>query len=366
MLNSSFGNCGSREFDGPILVTGVAGFIGFHLAKRLLEDGEFVVGLDNLGDYYDPKLKMARIKKLLAFDRFRFLQCDISDAGLVANVFEKSLPQYVFHLAAQAGVRYSIENPAAYTSSNLVGFANVLESSRKNGVRHFVYASSSSVYGLEMPPFTTRENSDHPISYYAATKKANEVMAHSYSHLFGLPTTGLRFFTVYGPWGRPDMAMWLFAKAIMSGDPIQLFNNGQMLRDFTFIDDIVESIVRVAKLAPSPNPEWATGERRIDRSSAPWRIYNIGNSRPLPLLRLVTSLEACLGRKAEKILSPMQPGDVVATEADVSDLEAETSFRPNIVFEEGVRQFCEWFLWWRSEGESAASHLLPNDCERWP
>lgn len=327
-----------------ILVTGAAGFIGFHLAQRLLARGDTVVGLDNLNDYYDVRLKEARLARLQSQSGFRFVKMDLADREGMARVFAEMQPLLVAHLAAQAGVRYSLSNPHAYVDSNLAGFLNILEGCRHQRVRHLAYASSSSVYGANTRmPFSVHHNVDHPVSLYAATKKANELMAHTYSHLYGLPTTGLRFFTVYGPWGRPDMALFLFTKAILTGQPIDLFNQGEMERDFTYIDDIVEGVVRVLDRLPTGNPDWSSGEPDPGTSLAPYRIYNIGNHCPVRLTRLIEVLEQCLGRAAEKRLQPMQPGDVPATCADVEDLMRDVGFRPQTPIEVGVERFVAWY-----------------------
>jgi UDP-glucuronate 4-epimerase len=327
-----------------ILVTGSAGFIGMHVAMRLLADGHTVVGLDNLNDYYDVQLKQARLKRLSEFPGFRFIQRDIGDASGMASLFSSQGFGRVVHLAAQAGVRYSLKNPQAYVSSNVSGFLNILEGCRHHAIDHLVYASSSSVYGNhERMPCSEHDAATHPVSLYAATKRANELMAHSYSHLFGFPTTGLRFFTVYGPWGRPDMAYYQFTKSILEGRAIQLFNHGQMRRDFTYIDDIVEGVVCVLDRP-------ATAAAQFDRSSPdpalsdiPWRIFNIGNRQPVSLERLVATLENCLGRQAVKEFLPMQPGDVVETYADVSELEQWVGYAPDTVFEEGMERFVSWY-----------------------
>jgi UDP-glucuronate 4-epimerase len=332
----------------PILVTGAAGFIGFHLARRLLEQGRSVIGVDNLNPYYDPSLKEARLKELASFPKFRFERLDLVDRAGVAALFSTHRFAQVVHLAAQAGVRHALVDPAAYVDSNLVGFANVLEGCRHGGCRHLVFASSSSVYGANTSmPFRTSDNVDHPVSLYGATKKANEAMAHAYAHLFGLPSTGLRFFTVYGPWGRPDMAIWLFTEAILEGRPIRLFNHGRMRRDFTYIDDAVEAVVRLLDRPPCGDPAWSGEAPAPASSSAPWRIYNIGNSSPLDLVEIVRLIETALGRKAACELLPMQPGDVPETYADVSDLEAAVGFRPTTSTEEGIRRFVAWFLQYR-------------------
>ncbi|MCC6235269.1 MAG: NAD-dependent epimerase [Verrucomicrobiales bacterium] len=327
------------------LVTGAAGFIGFHVARRLLDRGDEVVGVDNLNDYYDPRLKQARLELLRAHPSFQFEQLDVADrAALEQRVFRTAPPPRVIHLAAQAGVRYSLENPHAYVESNLVGFVNILEACRHHGVEHLTYASSSSVYGANTRmPFSVHHNVDHPLSLYAATKKANELMAHTYSHLFQLPTSGLRFFTVYGPWGRPDMALFLFTRAILTGKPIQLFNHGRMRRDFTYIDDIAEGVVRVADHLPRGQPDWNSETPDPGTSRAPYRVYNIGNQNPVELLHLIQLLEQALGRPAVLEPLPMQPGDVLATWADIGDLQSEVGFSPAVPIEEGVRRFVAWY-----------------------
>jgi UDP-glucuronate 4-epimerase len=328
-----------------ILVTGSAGFIGFHVAKRLLDEDSEVFSVDNLNNYYDPTLKEDRLAQLLERPGSHFQKLDLADRQRTAELFRRVRPQRVIHLAAQAGVRYSLTNPHAYLDSNLVAFTNILEGCRHHGVEHLTYASSSSVYGANTRmPFSVHDNVDHPVSLYAATKKANELMAHCYSHLHGLPTTGLRFFTVYGPWGRPDMALFLFTKAILSGQPIQVFNQGRMKRDFTYIDDIVEGIIRVSDGVATPNPAWNPDNPDPGTSKAPYRIYNIGNHKPIELLHLIEVLEDCLGRKAEKHLLPMQPGDVPATFADVQDLSRDLGFHPSTSIEDGVRRFVDWYL----------------------
>lgn len=327
-----------------LLVTGAAGFIGYHLAKRLLDRGDEVVGLDNLNDYYDVSLKQARLAQLVGHPNFRFARMDLADRAGMAGLFAAEGFAKVVHLAAQAGVRYSLENPHAYVDSNLVGFVNVLEGCRNGGVQHLVFASSSSVYGANTRmPFSIHHNVDHPVSLYAATKKANELMAHTYSHLYRLPTTGLRFFTVYGPWGRPDMALFLFTKAILAGRPIDVYNFGKMRRDFTYIDDIVEGVIRVTDRVATPNPEWSSDSPDPGTSAAPYRNYNIGNNQPVELLHLIETLEKALGRKAEKNLLPIQPGDVPATFADVDDLVRDVGFKPATSIEEGVARFVEWY-----------------------
>jgi UDP-glucuronate 4-epimerase len=327
-----------------VLVTGAAGFIGSALAHRLLDRGDEVVGIDNLNDYYDVRLKVARLDRLRERPKFTFRTLDIAERGPMQELFSSGKFDAVAHLAAQAGVRYSIENPSAYVDANLVGFLHVLEGCRHSKVGHLVFASSSSVYGANTRlPFSEHDNVDHPVSLYAASKKANELMAHSYAHLYGLPCTGLRFFTVYGPWGRPDMALFLFTEGILAGRPIRVFNRGEMVRDFTYIDDIVEGIVRVVDHPAAPAPGW-TGDRPDPATSyAPWRIFNIGNSQPVNLMRYIEVIEQCLGRKAVLELLPMQPGDVRATTADVSDLEQAVGFRPRTSVEEGVANFVAWY-----------------------
>lgn len=327
-----------------ILVTGAAGFIGFHLANRLLDAGHTVVGLDNLNDYYDVNLKLSRLKMLEARAGFRFVKGELADREALAGLFAEERFEIVVNLAAQAGVRYSLVNPHAYIDSNIQGFMNILEGCRHNRVRHLVYASSSSVYGANtLMPFSVHHNVDHPVSLYAATKKANELMAHTYSALYGLPTTGLRFFTVYGPWGRPDMALFLFTRAILAGKPIDVFNNGRMQRDFTFVDDIVEGVFRVMFHLPQVNEAWSGELPDPGTSFAPYRIYNIGNNNPVELLQFINVLEECLGRKAEKNFLPLQPGDVPATYADVEDLASDVGFRPATPIEEGIKRFVAWY-----------------------
>jgi UDP-glucuronate 4-epimerase len=327
-----------------ILVTGAAGFIGFHLSKRLISREDEVIGLDNLNDYYDVSLKEARLSQLQDSRAFKFYKLDLSDLQGLMGLFETERPDVVINLAAQAGVRYSLKNPHAYVQSNLVGFVNILEGCRHHGVKHLVYASSSSVYGANTSiPFSVHDNVDHPVSLYAASKKANELMAHTYSHLYGLPTTGLRFFTVYGPWGRPDMALFIFTRAILAGKPIDVFNYGKMKRDFTYIDDIIEGVVRVADRIPQPDPDWSGADPDPGTSSAPYRVYNIGNNQPVELLHFIEAIENCLGIKAEKNLLPMQPGDVPATFADVDDLMRDTDFKPDTSIEAGIRRFIEWY-----------------------
>jgi UDP-glucuronate 4-epimerase len=327
-----------------ILLTGAAGFIGYHTARRLLERGDRVVGVDNLNDYYDPALKEARLERLRAYENFSFERIEIADREAMAALFARVQPKRVIHLAAQAGVRYSLENPHAYTDSNITGFLNILEVSRHNNVEHLVYASSSSVYGSNTrQPFSEHQNVDHPVSLYAATKKANELMAHTYAHLFGLSVTGLRFFTVYGPWGRPDMALFKFTRGILAGEPIPVFNSGQMIRDFTYVDDIVEGIVRVTDTRARTNPDWSGDAPDPATSSAPYRVFNIGNNMPILLLDCIAMLEECLGRKADMDFLPMQPGDVTSTMADVSELERAVGFRPRTPLREGIARFVEWY-----------------------
>jgi UDP-glucuronate 4-epimerase len=327
-----------------VLVTGAAGFIGMHVARRLLERGDEVVGIDNLNDYYDVRLKESRLSLLAPYPNFRFRKLDIAEGEGLSNLFEGERFDRVVNLAAQAGVRYSLKNPHAYINSNIVGFMNILEMCRHHRIEHLVYASSSSVYGANTKmPFSVHDCVDHPISLYAASKKANELMAHTYSHLYGLPATGLRFFTVYGPWGRPDMALFLFTKAILEGRPIDVFNHGKMERDFTYIDDIAEGVVRVLDHIAEPNPRWSGDLPDAGTSRAPYRLYNIGNNRPVGLLRLIAALEDALQREAQKNMLPMQPGDVPATYADVDDLARDLDFRPITRIEAGVRQFVEWY-----------------------
>jgi UDP-glucuronate 4-epimerase len=353
---------GPRSADKPVvLLTGIAGFIGFHCARRFLAEGHRVIGIDNLNDYYNVELKYARLQQLgfspSDTDRLRlpagarletgnlvFYKVDLQDREKVGEIFEKEEPQLVVHLAAQAGVRYSLQNPWAYMDSNILGFMNVLENCRWHRVRHLVYASSSSVYGSNLEqPFSVRHNVDHPLSLYAASKKANELMAHSYAHLFGLPCTGLRFFTVYGPWGRPDMALFIFTEKIMRGEAIEVYNFGNMERDFTYIDDIVEGVWRVLSKIPAGDKAWDGKNPDPATSAAPYLLFNIGNQRPVSLLHFVELIEKNLGRKAEKILSPLQPGDVVSTCADISDLRRHVGYAPATPVETGVARFCEWF-----------------------
>jgi UDP-glucuronate 4-epimerase len=327
-----------------ILVTGAAGFIGSALSLRLLARGDEVLGVDNLNDYYDVTLKQARLDRLTPHPGFRFAKVGIEDRPALERAFKDFRPQRVVNLAAQAGVRYSIENPYAYVESNLVGFINILEACRHGKVEHLVYASSSSVYGANRKlPFSVQDPVDHPVSLYAATKKANELMAHTYSHLYGLPTTGLRFFTVYGPWGRPDMALFLFTRKILAGEPIDVFNHGHHTRDFTYIDDIVEGVIRALDRVPESDPDYDALHPSAASSSAPYRLYNIGNSHPVQLARYIEVLEGCLGRKAERNLLPLQPGDVPDTSADVAELTRDTGYRPDTPIETGIRRFVEWY-----------------------
>ena len=327
-----------------ILITGVAGFIGFHLARRLLQQSRAVVGLDNVNDYYDVTLKEARLAELTPFSGFEFIRADLANRIAIADVFQRQEIEIVVNLAAQAGVRYSLVNPHAYIHSNIEGFLNILEACRHHRVRHLLYASSSSVYGaMTRMPFSVHQNVDHPISLYAATKKSNELMAHTYSHLFGLPTTGVRFFTVYGPWGRPDMALFLFTRAILAGKPIQVFNNGNMERDFTYIDDVTEAVARLLDRVAVADPAWNSDCPDPATSAAAYRLYNLGNHQPVKLLHLIEVLEGCLGRKAAKQFLPMQPGDVVATYADIDDLARDVDFAPRTSIEDGVEQFVRWY-----------------------
>lgn len=327
-----------------ILITGASGFIGYHLAHRLAKLGQYVVGIDNLNDYYDVHLKKNRLKLLQPEPAFRFVEMDLADQSRTKELFAEEDFDRVVHLGAQAGVRYSIDNPMAYVDSNLVGHMNVLEGCRHTDVEHLVYASSSSVYGLNSKtPFATTDSVDHPVSLYAATKKSNELMSHAYSHLYGLPTTGLRFFTVYGPWGRPDMAPIKFAKLISQGKPIDVYNNGNLSRDFTYIDDIVEGVVRVLGVAPSENKDWTPESGLTNESSAPYRLYNIGCGNPVNLMNFITELERALGKKAQKNFMEMQPGDVYTTWADTQDLFKATGYQPRVSLEEGVARFVHWF-----------------------
>ena len=327
-----------------ILVTGAAGFIGLHVARLLLARGDEVIGIDNLNDYYDPALKQARLACLTPYPNFRFARIDIADAPAVHGLFAAEGFERVVHLAAQAGVRYSLSNPQAYVQSNLVGFANILEGCRQHGAGHLVYASSSSVYGANTRmPFSVHDEVNHPLSLYAATKKSNELMAHSYSHLFALPTTGLRYFTVYGPWGRPDMSPWLFTSAILAGRPIKVFNHGRMQRDFTYVDDIAEGTVRVMDRIPLPNPAFDSAAPDSGSSHAPYRVYNIGNQQPVPLMTFIETLENALGRQATKDFLPMQADDVPATYADIDDLRRDVGFDPKTSLKEGLARWTAWF-----------------------
>lgn len=327
-----------------VLITGAAGFIGSHLTKRLLKEGHQVIGIDNINDYYDPQLKEDRLTQLKN-KNFIFVKTDLEDLESINKIFEQYKPEIVVNLAAQAGVRYSLENPHAYVNSNVVGFTNILEACRHNKVEHFIYASSSSVYGANTSkPFSTSDNIDHPLSLYAATKKSNELFAHTYSHLYGLPTTGLRFFTVYGPWGRPDMALFLFTKAIVNDEPIDVFNHGNMMRDFTYVDDIVESIMRLTKRPAQPNPEWTGADPDPGSSYAPYKVYNIGNNSPVKLMEFIEAIENKLGKKAKKNYLPLQAGDVPETYANVEDLFRDIDFQPQTKIQDGVNKFIDWYL----------------------
>ena len=327
-----------------VLVTGAAGFIGSALSLRLLDRGDTVIGIDNHNDYYDPQLKEDRLARHIDHPNYTHIRMSLEEREGIAELFKTHKPERVVNLAAQAGVRYSLENPMAYLDSNIVGFGHILEGCRHNGVEHLVYASSSSVYGSNTKmPFSVHDNVNHPVSLYAATKKANELMAHTYSHLYQLPTTGLRFFTVYGPWDRPDMALQKFAKAIVAGKPIQLFNYGNHRRDFTFIDDIVEGVVRVLDKPAQPNPEWSSDDPDSGTSYAPWRVYNIGNNNPVELKAYIAALESAIGKEAEKELLPLQPGDVPDTFADVTDLVRDLGYKPSTTVEQGMKQFVSWF-----------------------
>ena len=327
-----------------VLVTGAAGFIGLHVARLLLERGDEVVGLDNLNDYYDPRLKLARLECLAPYANFRFVRVDIADAAALEKLFATEHFERVIHLAAQAGVRYSLSNPQAYIQSNLVGFANILEGCRHHGIKHLVYASSSSVYGSNTRmPFSVHDEVNHPISLYAATKKSNELMAHSYSHLFGLPTTGLRYFTVYGPWGRPDMSPWLFTSAILEGRSIDVFNHGKMQRDFTYVDDIAEGTIRAMDRIATPSTCFDSSTPDPASSFAPYRLYNIGNHQPVELMTFIETIERALGREAKKNFLPMQDGDVLATYADVDDLRRDVGFEPKTSLAEGIARWVAWF-----------------------
>ncbi|KIH71412.1 NAD-dependent epimerase [Salinicoccus roseus] len=327
-----------------ILITGTAGFIGSHMAKRLLEEGHAVVGIDNMNDYYDVTLKHDRLEILLE-GRLQNYEVDISDTKSVMEIFRSEQPEIVINLAAQAGVRYSIDNPHEYITSNINGFTNILEGCRHHGVEHLIYASSSSVYGANTSkPFSTSDNIDHPLSLYAAPKKANELMAHTYSHLYNLPTTGLRFFTVYGPWGRPDMALFKFTRAMLAGEPIDVYNNGRMMRDFTYIDDIVEAITRLTKHVPAGNAKWSGESPDPASSQAPYKVYNIGNNAPVRLMAFIEAIESHLGRVAEKHYMPLQPGDVPETYADVTDLYNTIKFKPSTDIDAGVQRFIDWYM----------------------
>ncbi|EQB86574.1 UDP-glucuronate 4-epimerase [Clostridium punense] len=327
-----------------IVVTGVGGFIGYHVSKYLVNNNVSVLGIDNYDSYYDVNLKKSRVGQLANNELFQFIKCDLTDFNSLEHAFDKFTPEYVIHLAAQAGVRYSIENPNAYIDSNLVGFMNVLEACRKYSVKHLIYASSSSVYGgNKVAPFSTGHHTDHPVSFYAATKKANELFAHSYSQLYGIPTTGLRFFTVYGPWGRPDLAYYKFTKKIFDGETIDVYNHGQMERDFTYIDDIVEGIVRLIDKPPVANPDWDETKDSISSSFAPYKVYNIGSSNPVKLEDFINILEKKIGIEAKKKFMDMQPGDVLRTYADVSDLEKDINFKPQTSLEEGLGKFVDWY-----------------------
>ncbi len=327
-----------------VLITGAAGFIGSTLGIRLLERGDEVIGIDNLNDYYDVNLKIARLERVKAFDKFTDVRVSIEDRDAVADTFKKHKPDMVVNLAAQAGVRYSLENPHAYIDTNIVGFTNILEACRHNDVKHLVFASSSSVYGANTNfPFSVHDNVNHPVSLYAASKKANELMAHTYSHLFNIPATGLRFFTVYGPWGRPDMALFLFTKNILAGKPIDVFNNGNHQRDFTYIDNIVEGVVRVLDHIPKPNPDWTGDNPDSATSYCPYQLYNIGNNNPVELMHYIEVLESCLGKKAIKNFLPLQPGDVPATYADTSDLQNDLGYKPETTVEVGIQNFVDWY-----------------------
>lgn len=328
----------------PVLLTGAAGFIGYHVAKRYLDAGRSVLGIDDLNDYYEVALKESRLNDLSGHSNFAFRKIDLADRAAMEEVFRAQSFDTVIHLGAQAGVRYSLENPHVYVKSNVEGFLHVLEGCRHNPVAHLLYASSSSVYGaVTQMPFSVHQNVDHPVSLYAATKKSNELLAHCYSHLYKIPCSGLRFFTVYGPWGRPDMALFLFTRAILAGEPIKVFANGQMMRDFTYIDDVVEGIVRLAEQPARSNPTWDSDAPDPGTSSAPYRVYNIGNHQPVQLLHLIEVLETCLGRKAQKEFLPLQPGDVPATYADVEDLSAATGYAPSTPIEVGVERFVRWY-----------------------
>ncbi len=335
---------GPSKMKETIILTGAAGFIGFYQSILLLNKGYRVIGVDNLNDYYSTKLKEDRLALLQEYSNFMFYKVDLKDKPPVDNIFAEHKPAYVVHLAAQAGVRYSIENPYAYIDANITGFMNILEACRNHPVKHLIFASSSSVYGgNKVAPFATGHNVDHPVSLYAATKKSNELMAHTYSHLYGIPTTGLRFFTVYGPWGRPDMAYFSFTKDIIEGNPIKVFNHGKMERDFTYIDDIVEGVYRLIFLIPEANNNWDESKDDISTSFAPYKIYNIGNNQPVQLMKFISVLEEKIGKEAEKVYMDMQPGDVLRTCADVSDLERDIDFKPDTSIEEGLEKFVNWY-----------------------
>ena len=328
-----------------ILITGRSGFIGMHLSKKLLDQGHQIIGLDNLNDYYDVQLKKDRLEILNGYDHFTFYEADLSDREAVEAIFDKEKIDVVINLAAQAGVRYSLENPHAYVDSNLVGFVNILEACRHHEIKHLIYASSSSVYGANVKmPFSTDDEVNHPVSLYAATKKSNELMAHTYSHLFNVPTTGLRFFTVYGPMGRPDMAYFSFTKKILAGETIQVFNSGEMMRDFTYIDDIVEGIVRLIDQPPKPNPDYDREHPKASESHAPYKVYNIGNNQPVKLMDFIQTIEKHLGIEAKKEFLPMQPGDVKATYADIDKLQQATGFKPSTTIDQGIKQFVNWYM----------------------
>lgn len=330
-----------------LLVTGAAGFIGYHTARALLQRGDSVVGLDNLNDYYDPTLKEARLERLTEFEHFSFAQLDLADCNSITEIFRKEAFQRVIHLGAQAGVRHSLTDPYSYVDSNVMGTLNILEGCRYNNVEHLTYASTSSIYGSHTNmPFSVHTHTDHPLAIYSATKKATEHMAHSYAHLFRVPCTGLRFFTVYGPWGRPDMALFLFTRNMLTGEPIDIYNYGNHLRDFTYIDDIVDGVLRASDHIATPEPNWNPLNPDTATSDAPWRIYNIGASQPVPLMRFVEVLERELGVEAKKIYHPLQPGDVPETHADISDLARDTGYKPQVSVEEGVRRFVEWYRWY--------------------
>ncbi len=344
-MHISYSGINFKDYHLKILLTGAAGFIGMHVAKHLLERGDEVIGVDNLNDYYSPRLKKARLEILGTYNNFKFTAVDIANTTELDAIFGKEKPQRVINLAAQAGVRYSLENPAFYIQSNIVGFSNVLESSRKHEVEHLVYASSSSVYGVNTKtPFNVSDSTNHPLSLYAATKKSNELMAHSYSHLYRLPTTGLRYFTVYGPWGRPDMAPWIFTKAIQSGKTIDVYNDGKMRRDFTFVDDVVQATVRAVDSIPKPNPHFSTDTPDPASSNAPYKIFNVGCNQPIELMMFIRSIENALNKKANINFLPIQPGDVVSTYADIDSLGREFNFKPTQNLDAGIGVWTDWFL----------------------